>query len=128
MGYRSSVEIIVYGEPEIYDAFMASMKLIKHRVFSDWDNADAVFEYFEWERYDKTKVKLMSFGVSDVKWYQGYDDVEAWERDFLPKAEDAGLNWELMRVGEESGDIQHDTGGEDVQYLLYTSTTIERSF
>jgi len=128
MGYRSNVEIIVYGEPELFDAFMASMKLVDHRVFTDWEGSSAVFEHHEWESYTKNKTKLISFSVSDVKWYEDYDDVEAWENDFLPKAEDAGLNWELVRVGEESDDIEHTFAGDDVQYLLYTITSIERNF
>lgn len=130
MGYRSNVEIIVYGDPETYDAFMASMKLLDHRVFKDWENmSDATFEYFQWKNYNQNKeTKLMSFSVLDVKWYEDYPDVEAWEKDFIPKAEEAGLNWEMVRVGEESDDITHECGGDDVDYLLYTSTSIERNF
>jgi hypothetical protein len=70
----------------------------------------------------------MSFKVDGVKWYESYDDIIAWEKDFLPKAVDVGLNWELVRVGEESDDVKHTTGGEETQYLLYTYTNIERNF
>jgi len=130
MGYRSNVEIIVYGDPETYDAFMASMKLLDHRVFKDWNWANTTpFEFVDKPHYNRTDItKIMAFKVDDVKWYDDYDQVRAWERDFLPKAEEAGLNWEMVRVGEESDDITHECGGDDVDYLLYTSTSIERNF
>jgi hypothetical protein len=134
MGYRSSVEIVVYGEPEIFDAFIASMKLLDHRVFTDWESwqghADSsVFSMHDINHHGGVGVtKIMSFKVDGVKWYESYDEIIAWEKDFLPKAVDVGLNWELVRVGEESDDVEHTTGGEETQYLLYTYTNIERNF
>jgi hypothetical protein len=134
MGYRSSVEIVVYGEPEIFDAFIASMKLLDHRVFTDWvswqGHADSsVFSMHDISLNSTVGVtKIMSFKVDEVKWDESYDEIIAWEKDFLPKAVDVGLNWEMMRVGEESDDVEHTTGGDEGQYLLYTSTSIERNF
>ncbi len=127
MGYRSEVEIAVYGEPEVFDAFIASMKLTEHRVFTDWGSD--LFTYHDIKHHDgMLRTKVMSFAVSGVKWYDSYGDIIAWEKDFLPKAVDAGLNWEMVRVGEESDDVEHNMGGDEIQYLLYTSTSIERNF
>jgi len=124
MGYRSSVSIVVYGKPEIFDPYMSAMKLIDHRVFIDWNEwGDNTFQWHEWEG-----IKLMQFSIDDVKWYDNYEAIIAWEKDFLPKAVDVGLNWELIRVGEESGDVDNQAGGENVEGFLYTSTSIETNF
>lgn len=133
MGYRSNVEIVVYGEPETFDTFINAMKLIDHRVFTDWKdwgntNDDNAITWHEDKHYDGILTKIMCFSVSDVKWYDSYDEIIAWEKDFLPKAEASGLNWEMVRIGEESGDIDHTYVGDDVQHYLYTSTNIERNF
>ena len=133
MGYRSNVEIVVYGEPETYEAFMSAMKLINHRVFTDWkdweEKNESKITYHDLTHHDgQTITKIMCFTIDGVKWYDSYDKIIAWEKDFLPKAEESGLSWELVRVGEESDDIVHEEGGEDVQYLIYTSTNIERNF
>jgi len=128
MGYRSSVSIVVYGEAEIFDSYINAMKLIDHRVFIDWNGwGDNTFQWHEWDSGGRG-IKLMHFSIDDVKWYDNYEAIIAWEKDFLPKAVDVGLNWELMRVGEESGDIDNQAGGENVEGLLYTSTSIETHF
>jgi hypothetical protein len=103
---------------------MSAMKLIDHRVFIDWNEwGDNTFQWHEWEG-----IKLMQFSIDDVKWYDNYEAIIAWEKDFLPKAVDVGLNWELIRVGEESGDVDNQAGGENVEGFLYTSTSIETNF
>lgn len=125
MGYRSRVEIVVYGEPEIFDAYMNAMKLLNHRVFTDWEDwGDG--GGFEW--HGGEHMKIMSFSLNDVKWYDGYEAIDAWEKDFLPKAVQAELNWEMVRIGEESGDVENTEGGDGIEGLLYTSTSIERNF
>ena len=133
MGYRSDVEIVVYGEPETFDTFINAMKLIDHRVFTDWTNwssvtDDSTITYHEVPHHDGKLTKLMCFSITGVKWYDSYDEIIAWEKDFLPKAEASGLCWEKVRIGEESDDIEREEGGDDVQYYLYTATNIERNF
>lgn len=135
MGYRSSVEIIVYGEPEIFDAFIASMKLANHSVFTDWvdwdrDAESPVFSYTEVNTrgLEDTSYKLMHFRVDEVKWYDGYEAIVAWENDFLPKAVDVGLNWEFARIGEDSGDAVCNAGGDDVYGLLSITSYIESDY
>lgn len=133
MGYRSSVEIVVYGEPEIFDAFIASMKLANHRVFTDWVPWEGygdipVFSYHNIHTSPTTEAKLMHFKVDEVKWYDGYETIEAWEKDFLPKAVDVGLNWEFARIGEDANDVVCEVGGDDCNNFLYTVSYIERGF
>jgi hypothetical protein len=124
MGYSSSVEILVYAEPETFDAYMNAMKLINHRVFTDWNEWGE--EVFEW--HDGERMKILNFSIDDVKWYDGYEAIDAWEQDFLPKAVEAGLNWEFARIGEDPSDVVHAEGGEDIEGLLYISSNIERNF
>jgi hypothetical protein len=133
MGYRSSVEIVVYGEPETFDAFMSGMKLANHQVFTDWvswqESTDyPMFEYHVVKTGHDSEVKLMHFRIDEVKWYDGYDAIDAWEKDFLPKAVDVGLNWEFARNGEDPSDVVYHYGGEDIQNFIYTETFINRTF
>jgi hypothetical protein len=133
MGYRSNVEIIVYGKPEIFDAFIASIRLVNHRVFTDWtswnNDGESVFSWHDISHHDGVGVtKLMQFKLDDVKWYDGYEAIDAWEKDLLPKAVDVGLNWELARVGEDSDDVSHESDGDDVDNFLYLETHINRNF
>lgn len=61
--------------------------------------------------------------MQDVKWYESYADVQAFEA-MLIEVTELGYCSELVRVGEETSDIEHRTNGDGVQYLLNVSRTI----
>jgi hypothetical protein len=130
MGYRSQVRSCVYSDnAELFDAFIAGQKLINNII---WEGFGESLEFTD-KKYtyrpsaDENMVeqvyKILDLYGDDWKWYDSYPDVQAWDK-FIHDAVDAGLNYEFCRVGEEDGDIEYESGGEEVQYFLSTSTTI----
>jgi hypothetical protein len=77
---------------------------------------------------------MINFHAYDVKWYESYEDVKGHTNLYeLVDKEDTQFHekcgYAFLRVGEESGDIQDDSGGIDPPYDdFYTSTSIEVPF
>jgi hypothetical protein len=54
----------------------------------------------------------INFYACDVKWYESYEDVQ-WHHKLLAFASNfEGAGWRFMRVGEEMGDTNEETGGD----------------
>ena len=129
MGYRSSVRSCVYSDDvELFDAFIAGQKLSEPRLFEDgnWFKNNLKFEeqiYKDMEGKITQTIKILDMSCDDVKWYDDFDDVKSWTK-LLASAEEQGLNYEFVRVGEESDDIEQEQGGENVEHFLYPSTSI----
>jgi hypothetical protein len=130
MGYRSSVESIIYGDPERIDLFVVKHKILglDDSAFEHFKESLTVQEYEEtvWgenrEVAGKAKKKVIHLYGADWKWYESYDDVKAWEA-LLLDAEEFGLEYEFVRVGEESDDIERRSSGDDSGHL-YPETYI----
>jgi hypothetical protein len=132
MGYRSQVTAIIYPaeptdplgpdeykvyEKEKYEAlrFLMGTKFEQlMEMQSGWFGSNA-----KWDDWHQRLV----FEMQEVKWYEGYDDVKAFEAMLVEVAE-LGYCSEIMRVGEELEDIEHRTYGEGVQYILNVERTI----
>lgn len=77
---------------------------------------------------------MVNFHAYDVKWYESYEDVQGHTKLYeLVDKEDTQFfekcGYVFYRVGEESGDIQDDSGGIDPPYDdFYTQTSIEIPF
>lgn len=139
MGYRSSVESIIYGEPERIDLFIVKHKIIgiEGSAFEHFKDNITVQDYEEniWgESHDvigKRKMKVIHLAGDGWKWYEDYDDVKAWDS-LLEDAEEFGLMYEFVRVGENSDDIERQTSENEDGYLypetyINCSLSIERS-
>jgi hypothetical protein len=129
MGYRSAVRSCIYTDDvELFDAFIAGQKLAEPRLFEDsnWFKNNIKFEELTYKDADGNVVqtiKIFDMSCDDVKWYTDFDDVKAWHK-MLINAEEQGLNYEFVRVGEESDDIECEQGGKSVEHFLYPSTSI----
>ena len=139
MGYRSSVESIIYGEPERIELFIVKHKIIgiEGSAFEHFKDNISVQDYYEniWgENVDvvgKRKMKVIHLQGDGWKWYEDYDDVKAWDM-LLQDAEEFGLMYEFVRVGENSDDIERQTSENEDGYLypetyINCSLSIERS-
>ena len=120
MGYRSDVAYVIrFNTAEQRDTFV---ELAKHR------NDDLTQAILECET--KYESPIITFEVTDVKWYDSYDDVKAhhammeWAVELYP---DAG--WRIIQLGED-GQEQCDQGGEcdDLWDYIYTSHSINTEF
>lgn len=102
MGYRSEVAYVIeFKNNEKRDEFYA---LVKVHGADLWN---ALKEC----ALDKDYPRI-NFYACDVKWYDSYVDV-AWHRKLLDFASEfQGAGWRFMRVGEEMGDTEEETGGD----------------
>lgn len=124
MGYRSEVHLAVYAPDK--DDFVAA--------FTRW-RLDNGVDFTEWDGWDSIEIQNNNdfFGFlyrnDSVKWYSGYSDVQEIEA-AIEKLPDYGFCVEFIRVGEESGDVEHldkpPEGGHSL-YLFNAYTTVLRN-
>jgi hypothetical protein len=118
MGYRSDVAVVIYGDQRDLDKYGA-LKVLMNTTFK--------LSYTEFEinaEWHDSKGVLM-FKIDDVKWYDSYLDVQDFMK-MLREIEDLeGYNYEFMRVGEDTEDIETQHGGSQVDYLLRVTRSIE---
>ena len=125
MGYRSQIESIIYGEAEKIDLFIVKHKILDSTVFEHFkDDIRVVDRDSPLGNYPPQKGIILS--GEDWKWYDEYPDVKAW-MELLVDAEAFGLQYEHVRVGEESGDIET-LSSADPDWVLGVNTTIDNAF
>ena len=116
MGYRSEVRSLVYGDPDKMAAFIASQRIKSPKV---WEAFNSHIRVYDSEihvfhvspdcqpgRYMPVPVTVIDLHGDGWKWYEGYDDVQAWES-LLGAAVNAGLDYEFVRLGEENTDTEY---------------------
>ena len=125
MGYRSQVVLAI--SKEIQPHFMAALSVCNEAtvlVFNDSDRFDR--DYYQ----DGSGHWLIHW--DSIKWYDSYEEigtiekfVDAAHNDSFELGEDDGDSSEhikFVRVGEESGDVEHRGFGFD-DIAAYTSIT-----
>lgn len=107
MGYRS--EIRVMTDLEGFETMQKIAFEIKERdniadnmiLFpAPGQNPDAFFDYYD------AQEDYLCFGFDWVKWYEDYKDVSLF-MDILEVANERGVDWQFIRIGEEFGDIDN---------------------
>lgn len=133
MGYRSEVRAMIYGEPEKLNAFVVQQKLLGSIVFTAFADSLERYKMESWtqaaldaERV-QTILEVLEIYGTEWKWYDAYEDVQAW-MSMMRAAPEAGLNYEFVRVGEESNDTERESGGDNEESWLSTSTQITQYF
>jgi hypothetical protein len=133
MGYRSDVTILIYGDKDDVTAFVAGEKLKGKPKDLDYhplsepkseSHESAVYDY------DKDTKTMMRWIWWDVKWYEGYSDVDYWqnlEAVFDDAFDGTSLCMEVAVVGESTDDIVTDYYGNSPEYYLNVSRAIEDS-
>lgn len=110
MGYRSEVASAIYGSKNAMQEFMQEHEILVNYIQNEFSVDVKV--------YDVEGRTFISLYQDFVKWYDSFDEVQAWH-DLLDKAQEAGLNTEFLRVGESAeGDIEQDYHGDDCKYYL----------
>jgi hypothetical protein len=118
MGYRSEVESMIYGEAEKIDLFIVKHKILDTSAFTEFKD-DITIKVHEGAE-GVIPIKAIILSGHGWKWYDSYGDVKAW-MELLKDAEDFGLMYEHVRVGEEDGDIESDCSEENEGWLeVYT--------
>lgn len=106
MGYRSNIRVMTNLEgfelmqEMAWDIAMgeeiADNMVLFPVIGQDPDN---FFDYYD------AQEDYLCFGVDWVKWYDDYEDVALF-MDVLEKADEKGVKWQFMRVGEDTDDIE----------------------
>jgi hypothetical protein len=136
MGYRSDVAIQIYGGSNREEALTKITELkrfIKESFdeLSDPSKGD-INSLISSSEQDTGKdfwitvdgVDELFFFASDVKWYEGFVDVDYFEA-IVEKARDIDLNVEYIRIGEETDDIIMDFSGDDCEYRMSVNRSID---
>jgi hypothetical protein len=118
MGYRSQVTSIIYGEAEKIDLFLVKHKILDSEAFTEFKEHISIV--------DRDAQKGIVLEGDWWKWYPEYSDVKSWH-DLLADAEEFGLQYELVRVGEESGDVET-FHSENCDWVLSVNTSIDNTF
>jgi hypothetical protein len=104
MGYRSQVAIAIGSEK--HNDFVAMLKE------DDLDGAEVI-----------TLEDRVVYHFYDVKWYESFHCVSR-IREALDKLDEEEGNYEFIRVGEEVGDIEHESIGSHDERWLGTNQSI----
>ena len=122
MGYRSDVQALIYplgGEDNLinYDKLKLLFNTTFKDVFEAWGE-----DYFSWD----DKHRVLKFDANSVKWYESFPEVATFVK-FLEDVRDLEYEYEFIRIGEDTDDIEDDSTG-DAQGFLYVSRSIEVAF
>jgi len=136
MGYRSDVAIQIYGGSNREEALTKITELkqfIKESFdeLSDPSKGD-VNSLITQSEQDTGKdfwitvdgVDELFFFASDVKWYEGFVDVDYFQA-IVEKAGELDLNVEYIKIGEETDDIIMDFSGDDCEYRMSVNRSID---
>jgi hypothetical protein len=135
MGYRSQVACCISvdverreipnrtdanGEPKyefIYDKdkFKQMVGFIKLSKFWEYWGSDANLHDIGWRNG-----KFIMYG-GGWKWYPDYEDVKEFHNLFNQLGQIEGISGYFLRVGEENGDIEEDSFGDDPCYDYFHS-------
>jgi hypothetical protein len=101
-----------------------SIKLFIDEHIPEWFRGDEYMSTFT----GSNNLQGIKFDLQDVKWYESYPDVQGFEQALkkFEKLADEGSkwNWEFVRIGEETQDVE-ERWGDHSHNLLHVSRTIE---
>jgi len=125
MGYRSDVAIAIYGEEDQMVAFIAASRLKQN--FAEIFKECEIYPYGSTPYGDvpSTPHLMLLAQFNDVKWYDGYEDVDRWNEFVrLATEQDEFINTEFVRIGEEIEDVVHEDTGPNVEWHLGVSREV----
>jgi hypothetical protein len=118
MGYRSQVAVVIYGDhrdPKKYEL----LKTLMNTAFKD------VYTEFEANATWHDSKGVLEFAMEDVKWYDSYSDVIAFNAMLVDIDKIEGFNYEFVRIGENADDIDEQYGGNNCEHTLSVTRKIE---
>jgi hypothetical protein len=114
MGYRSEVRSVIYGEPKVVDQFLEDFSVDFEIVKGDSD-----LEIVSHDDY-----KVIHLHNDYCKWYDDYPVVQKWN-DLMKKSQDFGLNYEFIRIGEDSDDMEEDCSPNASCLIGFSRQTVQ---
>ena len=118
MGYRSQVAVVIYGDSRDAEKY-ALLKTLMNTTFKE------AYTEFDGNAEWHDNKHVLEFAMEDVKWYDSYPDVIQFTTMLEDIVDLGGFNYEFLRVGEDDGDVERHTGGENAEYILRVSREIQ---
>ena len=128
MGYRSDVVALIYpdaGDPETVQERYDQLKVLMATTFKETIDGTVGIDGFAYCMHWLDSDRVLKFDMEGLKWYDGYADVQAFEkmmRDLDGEIE--GYCTEFLRIGEDEDDTDTRRTGENNQYYLSLSRSI----
>jgi len=119
MGYRSQVAAVIYGDVRDNDEKYDLLKVLMNTTFKD------VYTEFEGNAEWHDGKRVLEFKMEDVKWYESYPDVKRFMNMLDDIGDIEGFNYEFVRIGEESEDIETKSEGSYPEYILSVTRSIQ---
>ena len=125
MGYRSEVLLAVAFETkeqleEVWAVYCLHKFVQEHDIAKQWTRTDEVYP-------------TLWVSVENVKWYESYEDVQAFEHmkdlaDTFAVERDFAFAWLKYRIGEDINDIEvvDDGNHDDLRDYLYDRAHLRR--
>jgi len=115
MGYISRVRCIIYCSQDTLEAFLTEQLYIcSNPVLKHFKHVLTRYPVSLRDRPEPLHVLDLH---TQGKWYGDFEAVDAWET-FIEAAEEAGLFYEFVRIGEDPTDIEQ-RDSEHSEKLLY---------
>lgn len=124
MGYNSDVRSIIYGEPDKLQTFITMQKMKGEYILTTFE-AEGILRRHQYTYYDNNVYGVLDLEYSG-KWYTDDTEVQAWHN-LLLDAEEFGLCFEFVRVGEDDTDVERDSSA-DSHGWIYPNTQIKDVF
>lgn len=118
MGYRSEVAAVIYGDARDSEKY-ALLKTLMNTTFKE------VYTEFEGTAEWHDDKCVLEFRMMGVKWYDSYPDVNRFMTMLAEIGYIEGFNYEFLRVGEDVDDVDVQSNGECVTYMLGVTRRIE---
>jgi hypothetical protein len=122
MGYRSEVAIKVYGDDEGMLEFKKAFDEAHDKLLPE--EQGWVDDLMREEEVNGFEDNVFTFHAQDIKWYDNYSHVKFFIG-LLDHIEDFGINAEFVRIGEDYDDIVTEQYGDNIDYFLGVSRSIE---
>jgi hypothetical protein len=137
MGYRSTVAVRIYGnQSEMETLGNVYENSLQELSDKDQKNILTLEEYSKqitgkdiWHANEESEIEFL-FYAEDVKWYDGYIDVDFFEKFFTHAIWEMSeeLNVEYIRIGEEPEDMTANYHGNNNQYRMNVIRSVDLGY
>jgi hypothetical protein len=127
MGYRSDVSIAIYGPEHAMVPFVAAQRMAATSpLVTEHEHVD-IYGFGMVIGGENLRHTIIKTTMENVKWYDSYPDVQAWENLMKDAEANPDLSVEFIRIGEDTEDTESRYYGDNCQYFLSVYRAINNS-
>lgn len=123
MGYRSDLMVLIYPDTDKKADDTGPYETLKTLMNTTFKEVTDEFSSFlEW----LPDMHCLKFKIDDVKWYESDPDVARFNEmlEFF-RDESHGYCTEVVRIGEDYDDVESNSSGRNIMFLLGVRREIE---